>query len=284
MKWAMSRPEADSRSTASSDRLRVVVDQRLGGVEHELGVGHAHDLEHVVELDLRPAVGDELLERAERVAEAAGRVARDQADRGVGHLDPLLLGHPPQHARDLLERRAVEVEAVAAVDDRGRHLVRLGRGEHEDDVRRRLLERLQERVPGRVREHVRLVEDVDAAAAAHRRERDVLAQLADVVDRVVRRGVHLDDVERGAAGGSRRTPGRRARSRPSARPRRSARRRAASPCSSCRCRASRRTGTRGGPCRARSRCAACGRCAPGRPPRRRCGGGGGGRARARRPS
>ena len=30
----------------------VVVGQRLGGVEHELGVGHAEDLEHVVELDL----------------------------------------------------------------------------------------------------------------------------------------------------------------------------------------------------------------------------------------
>src|SRR5206468_2166822 len=37
---------------------------------------------------------------------------------------------------------------------------------------------------------------------------------------------------------------------------------------------------RDGPCRARSRCGACVRCAPGRPPRRRCGGGGGGRARA----
>ena len=63
--------------------------------------------------------------------------------------------------------------------------------------------------------------------------------------------------------------------------RRSARRRAAWPSRSCRCRASRRTGRRGAPCRARSRCAACGRCAPGRPPGRRCAGGGGGRARAR---
>ena len=149
-------------------------------------------------------------------------------------------------------------------------------------MRGRLLERLQERVPGRVREHVRLVEDVDAAAAAHRRERDVLAQLADVVDGVVRGRVHLDHVERRAlrriathAGSS----GEKSTLRASLR--RSARRRAASPCSSCRCRASRRTGTRGGPCPARSRSAACGRCAPGRPPRRRCGGGGGGRGRAR---
>ena len=40
----------------------------------------------------------------------------------------------------------------------------------------------------------------------------------------------------------------------------------------------RRTGRRGGPCRARPRCAACARRAPGRPRRRRCAGGGGGRA------
>ena len=106
------------------------------GVEDQLGVGDAEDLEHVVELDLLAAVGDELLERAERVAEAAGRGAGDHADRRVGHLDPLLAPRPGcSTLGDLLERRALEVEAVAAVDDRGRHLVRLGRGEHEHDVR-----------------------------------------------------------------------------------------------------------------------------------------------------
>ena len=87
---------------------------------------------------------------------------------------------------------------MAAIDDRGRHLVRLRRRQHEHHVRRRLLERLQERVPRRGREHVRLVEDVDAAAAPHRRQGHVLAELADVVDRVVRGRVHLHDVERGA--------------------------------------------------------------------------------------
>ena len=94
----------------------------------------------------------------------------------------------------------MEVEAVAAVDDGGRHLVRLGRRKHEHDVRRRFLERLQERVPSGGGEHVRLIEDVDALAAAHRCERDVLAQLANVVHAVVGGGVHLHHVERSAAG------------------------------------------------------------------------------------
>ena len=280
MNCVMSRPDPASRSTPAAPPSGRASTSESAVCEHELGVGDAEDLEHVVELDLLAAVGDELLERAERVAERAGRRAREHADRGVGRLDALLGGDAAQHAGDLLERRPLEVEAVAAVDDRRRHLVRLGRRQHEDDVRRRLLERLQERVPRRGREHVRLVEDVDAAAAAHRRERDVLAQLADVVDRVVRRGVHLDDVERGAVHDRARGGRLRVEVDARRRRRRSARTPAAWPSTSCRCRASPRTGRRGAPSRARSRCAACGRCAPARRPGRRCAGGGGGRARA----
>ena len=141
-------------------------------------------------------------------ASSATRVGRD--------LDRLLLGDALAATRgDLLDRRALEVEAVAAVDDRRQHLVRLGRGEHEDRVRRRLLERLEERVPRLRGEHVRLVEDVDLVAAGDRRVGDALAQLADVVDRVVRRGVHLDDVERRGARDRRRTSRRRRTARPS---------------------------------------------------------------------
>ena len=235
---------------------------------------------HVLERDVRAAVGDQLLERAQRVAEAARGLAGDHAHSSVGDRDALLLGDPAQDAGDLLQRRAPEVEPVAAVDDRGRHLVRLGRGQHEHHVPGRLLQRLQERVPRGGGQHVRLVKDVHAARAAHRRQRHVLAQLADVVDRVVGGGVHLDHVQRGAvhdrlAGG---VVGREVGAR--ARPRRSARRPAAWPSTSCRCRASPRTGRRGAPCPARWRCAGCGPRSPGPRPVRRSGGGGGGRARA----
>ena len=205
------------------------------------------------------------------------------AHRLVGDLD-LLARRPRAAARAAIcgTRRAREVEAVAAVDDRRQDLVGLGRGEHEDRVRRRLLERLEERVPRRGGEHVRLVEDVDLVAAGDRRVGDLLAQVADVVDRVVRRGVHLDHVERRG--------GRRSTRQDSHTPhgvivgpvaRSSARRRGSSPSTSCPCRASRRTGTRGGPCPARSRCAACAPRAPGRRRRRTCAGGGGGTAKRR---
>ena len=76
----------------------------------------------------------------------------------------------------------------------------LGGGEHEHGVRRRLLEGLQERVPGGRREHVGLVEDVDLAPPADGRVGDALTQLADVLDRVVRGGVHLEHVQRARPG------------------------------------------------------------------------------------
>jgi hypothetical protein len=102
--------------------------------------------------------------------------------------------------RDLLDARPLEVEAVAAVDHRRRDLLGVGRREDEERVRRRLLERLEKRVPGRRREHVSLVEDVDLAVSGDRREADRLAQRADVVDRVRGGGVHLGNVERGRRG------------------------------------------------------------------------------------
>src|SRR3954451_12613412 len=58
--------------------------------------------------------------------------------------------------------------------------------------------------------------------------------------------------------------------------------RASWPSTSCRCRGSRRTGTRGAPCPAPRRCAGCARRAPGRRRRRTSGGDGDGRARDRR--
>src|SRR5581483_5265740 len=86
-------------------------------------------------------------------------------------------------------------------DGRG-HLVRVGRGEDEDDVRGRLLEGLQERVERRLREHVDLVDEVDLVrrAAGRRHVVRVVAELADVVDAAVARGVELDQVERASLG------------------------------------------------------------------------------------
>ena len=93
---------------------------------------------------------------------------------------------------------AAQVEALAARQHRHRHLADLGGGEDELGVRRRLLQRLQQRVERRRRQHVNFVEDVDLVARLHRRVADRVVDLAHVVDAVVGGGVHLDHVEMAA--------------------------------------------------------------------------------------
>ena len=80
----------------------------------------------------------------------------------------------------------------------GSILPSVGRAEDEDEVRRRLLDQLQQRVEGGVGELVRLVEDVDLEASLDRLQDDVLADLAHVVDPALARRIHLDHVERRA--------------------------------------------------------------------------------------
>ena len=122
-----------------------------------------------------------------------------EREGGVGRLDLLAVGDLAEQLRELGQPRAGEEEGLAARAHGPEHLVELGRAEDEDEVRRRLLDQLQERVPRGVGELVRLVEDVDLEAALDRLEDDVLADLADVVDPALARGVHLDHVERRAA-------------------------------------------------------------------------------------
>ena len=81
-------------------------------------------------------------------------------------------------------------------------LVRLGGREDEAQVRRGLLDELEQGVEALLGDHVGLVDDVDLVAAADGREERAFAQVTGVVDASVAGRVDLDDVERaGPAGG-----------------------------------------------------------------------------------
>ncbi len=62
-------------------------------------------------------------------------------------------------------------------------------------MRRRLFQRLQQRVEGLLRQHVHFVDDVDLVARRDRSVAHALDQLAHVVDAGARRRVHLDHVD-----------------------------------------------------------------------------------------
>ena len=89
----------------------------------------------------------------------------------------------------------MELQALAARQDRLGNLLRVGGAQHEHHVGRRLLERLEQGVERLRREHVDLVDDIDLVAPARGGERDAVDDLlANVVDAGARRGVELVDV------------------------------------------------------------------------------------------
>ena len=102
--------------------------------------------------------------------------------------------NPAQHLHELRQPRAREHERLAARPDRRQHLSEVRCTEDEDEVGRGLLDQLQQRIEGRIRELVGLVEDVDLVAPLDGLEDDALADLPDVVDAALGSRVHLHDV------------------------------------------------------------------------------------------
>ena len=182
----------DRRAVTGREGVDDLVEQAVGGVAEQARgqrVGHA----------LRTGATEQLVEHRERVARAAAPGADDQRDRGLLDGHALLLAQLGEVAREQPRRDQPEGVVVGAGADRPDHLVGLGRGEDEPQVRRRLLDQLEQGVEALRGDHVGLVDDVDLVAAAHRREERLLAQVAGVVDATVGGRVDLDHVDRARA-------------------------------------------------------------------------------------
>ena len=174
---------------------RVALDERGRQLVHDSAIGDAEDARHVIAGQLVAAEGDHLVEQAHCVAHRAGGLAGQHLHPARAGLDLLEGEHLVEALRDGLRRYELEVVALAAREDGDRDLLHLGRREDELHVRRRLLERLQEGVPRRRREHVDLVDHVDLEAVTRRAEAHPLLQTPDLVDAVVAGAVDLLDVE-----------------------------------------------------------------------------------------
>ena len=97
-------------------------------------------------------------------------------------VDGILRGHP------------LEVIHLAAAQNGRKNLMLLGGTEDEDNVGRRFLQGLEESIEGRWREHMHLVDDEDRVFARLRRDEDLLAKLADIVNRVIAGSIKLVNV------------------------------------------------------------------------------------------
>ena len=144
------------------------------------------------------AARDHLVEHRLGVAHAASGASCDELERLIGDRSALRL-HDAARAcrRSSRSGSGRKVKRWSRDTTAGRMPAGIGRAEDEQDVGRRLLERLEEDVPALL-DALDLVDDEDLLAQVGGRGVDARQQLAHVVDAVVRCGVELDDVQRAA--------------------------------------------------------------------------------------
>ena len=101
---------------------------------------------------------------------------------------------------NLVHRHAAELKALAARMNRRRDFLRIRRRQNKNSVRRRLLQRFQQRIERRCRQHMHLVDDIHLITALDRRKRNLLLQLLNLVNAAVGRSVNLQNIHRGSGG------------------------------------------------------------------------------------
>ena len=174
----------------------VLRDHRTHELEQEVATDQPQHRRHLVHRHALAGKRDDLIQGALRIAHAPLGGARDERQRRVRRVDPLRGRDPAKLIRDRLRRDRPELEHLRPGQDGVRNLVQLGGRHHEDDVRGRLLDRLEQRVERRSRQLVDFVDDEDLVAVANRRDRQAgNHDLADVVDARMARGVDLEDVD-----------------------------------------------------------------------------------------
>ena len=175
-------------------------------------VGHGHqrpagvalgqrldDLVQLREVVLHRVRRRHLVEDGKRVTGRAPPPPDGHVERLVGDLQVGRLPHLLEQLAQGVGAEQPELEVLGAAADGGQHLLGVGGGQDEDHVGGRLLQRLQQGVGRRRREHVDLVDDVDLLPSGRAQGRPG-DQVAHGVDPVVGGGVELVDVERGAPG------------------------------------------------------------------------------------
>ena len=86
----------------------------------------------------------------QRVASRTAALLEHCLDCRLADVEPRVGGDPAHVLLQLVDRQQVEAQVLRAAADRVADLLRVGGGEHEHDVRRRFLERLQQRGLGRL--------------------------------------------------------------------------------------------------------------------------------------
>ena len=141
-------------------------------------------------------MGDGLIAQAQRIAHTAIGGASQRLQRlGLG-LNRLLLGgeYPLQLTHYFRWLQVTQMELQTARQHRGWQLARLGGGEQETDMLRRLLQRLQQRIEAVIGEHMHLVNQIDPKAPPTRRIGHFIQQFPGIFNTGARGGIYFQQV------------------------------------------------------------------------------------------
>ncbi len=149
--------------------LRAVPGRRQVGHRHQgtADVPLGQGLDHLVQLGqivVDGVGGHHLVEHGQCVAGRTPSPAHGQVQRLVGDVEVGLAANVVEQVPERLRSEQAELEMLGSATDGGQHLLRVGGGQHEDHVCRRLLQGLQQGVRCRRRQHVDLVHDVHLLA------------------------------------------------------------------------------------------------------------------------
>ena len=177
------------RLHASHDLRGIATSQRINQAQHMAAANAPEHLPHRRLLHaLTAAKGDGLVGQRQGVTHGAARRARQQVQRArFGH-DLFGAQHLLQMGGDGFWRHGPQVELQAAREHGHRHLLWIGGGQHELEVFRRLLQRFQHGIEGRIGQHVHFIDHEDLEAPLYR-----------LVDRLFQQGLHF--VHAAVAGG-----------------------------------------------------------------------------------
>ena len=180
---------------------RIAAHDRLEQIQHPATIRQTQHRAHLRCCRLTRAMGDGLIQKAHRIAHRPFGGARDQRERIISDLRALFGGDLLQMGDHHLGLDPAQIKALAARQDRDRHLADFGRGEQKFHMRRWFLKRLEQRIERAGREHVNLVDDEDLVARLRRAVADRFDdRIADVLDAGITGRVHLHHIDMAAFG------------------------------------------------------------------------------------
>ncbi len=142
----------------------IAAHQHFKQVDDTGTVGKAQHGTHGFRCDAARTMRNRLIEDRQRITRRPFARACDHGERCVVHLDLFGFRDAAQMLRQRARFDAVQIETLAARQDRDRNLADFSGGEDELDVRRRLFQRLQQPVEGGGGKHVHFVDDIDFVA------------------------------------------------------------------------------------------------------------------------